>query len=350
MTDPAAVAHEPEDWRTKLERRDAAGPSVHDLARADEPGRGREAALPIDLPSAGWRDIAWRLVQAVPEDRVFATAGSVAFFTLLAVFPAVAVIVSLYGIVADARTIGDHVALLAGLLPEGVLSLIRDQVATVSSKATKTLSVAFAIALGTALWSANSGMIALFDSLNVVYGEKERRSIVRLYATTFLFTVGAIVFVLMAVGGLVIAPAILGLLGVPLPSASILSVARWPVLLLLVMFALSLVYRFGPSRRAARWSWVTPGSIVAALLWIATSMGFSWYVANFDSYNRVYGSLGAGIGFMVWIWISAIIVLLGAELNAEMEHQTARDTTSGPERPLGNRGATMADHVGAAQV
>lgn len=344
-----AKREEASDWRADLERQDAAGPSRDDYARATEPGRGRDATLPTDLPSRGWRDIAWRVFLAMPEDRVLATAGGVAFFTLLAVFPAVAVVVSLYGIVADARTVGDHLSLLAGILPEGVLALIRDQVATVSAKATKTLSLAFAIALGVALWSANSGVVALFDSLNVVYGEKERRSLVRLYATTFLFTIGAVAFALMAVGGLVVLPAVLGVLGIRLAADSILSVARWPALLLLVMLALSLLYRFGPSRRAARWAWVTPGSVVSAVLWIASSMAFSWYVANFDSYNRIYGSLGAGIGFMVWIWISAVIVLFGAVLNAEMEHQTARDTTSGPERPLGLRGATMADHVGAAR-
>lgn len=348
MTDRPAAAPA-DDWRTRRDRLDAAGPTAHDFARATEPGRGREATLPTDLPPQGWQDIALRIFRAIPEDRIFATAGGVAFFTLLAIFPAVAVVVSLYGIVADARTIGDHLALLAGILPEGVLALIRDQIATVASKTTNTLSVAFAIAFGTALWSANSGMVALFDSLNVVYGERETRSLVRLYATTFGFTIGAIVFVLMAVGGLVVLPVALGLLGVPLPSNGVLLALRWPVLLILVMLALSLVYRFGPSRRSAKWAWVTPGSVVSALLWIAGSWIFSWYVSNFDSYNRVYGSLGAGIGFMVWIWISAIIVLLGAVLNAEMEHQTARDTTAGPDRPLGLRGATMADHVGAAQ-
>jgi membrane protein len=145
-------------------------------------------------------------------------------------------------------------------------------------------------------------------------------------------------------------PVVLKFIGAPFSAEIILSIARWPVLLLVVMFALALLYRFGPSRRKPRWQWVSYGSVGAALLWVAASMLFSWYVASFDSYNKTYGSLGAGVGFMVWIWLSVVIVLIGAELNAEMEHQTARDTTTGREKPLGKRGATMADHVGAAQA
>lgn len=352
MTDapvPDRAPQRAEDWRTKIDRKDAAAPDAADYARAEEPGRGREAVAPLDIPALGWRDIAWRIVQSVPEDRIFATAGSVAFFTLLSFFPAVAVIVSLYGIFADASTIGGHLALLGGILPEGVIGLIRDQVATIVSKQTQALSTAFAIGLGTALWSANSGIGALFDALNVVYGEKEKRSILRFYATTFLFTMGAILFVIVAIATVVVLPILLRLLFIPWSAEIVLSVARWPLLLAIVMAGLTLVYRFGPSRRRAEWKWVSLGSVAAALGWIVTSMAFSWYVASFDSYNKVYGSLGAGVGFMVWIWVSIVIVLIGAELNAEMEHQTARDTTAGGERPLGARGATMADHVGPAQ-
>ena len=339
-----------EDWRSRLEAKAEIGTTQADLTRAREPGRGRGAVAPTDIPSRGWFDILWRVVLSLPEDRVLATAGGVAFFALLAFFPAIAVVVSLYGLIADARTIGDHLALLAGLLPEGVLDLIRDQIVAITSKQTQTLSLAFAIGFGTALWSANSGMGALFDSLNVVYGEKEGRSIVRFYATTFLFTVGAVLFVIAAVLAVVVLPVVLKFVGISVSAEMIVNVARWPLLLVVVIAALSAVYRFGPSRSTAQWRWVTVGSIAASLLWIVASMLFSWYVASFDSYNKTYGSLGAGVGFMVWIWVSVVIVLIGAELNAEMEHQTARDTTAGGERPLGARGATMADRVGAARA
>jgi membrane protein len=193
-------------------------------------------------------------------------------------------------------------------------------------------------------------MAALFDALNVVYDEREKRSLVRFYTTTFLFTLAGIVFVIVAITGVVILPVMLKFVGLAAATERLLAILRWPVLLATIVMSLACIYRYGPSRRDARWRWVTWGSIVGALLWMGTSMLFSWYVATFDNYNKIYGSLGAGAGFMVWLWVSAVIVLLGGELNAEMEHQTARDTTEGGPRPLGSRGAMMADHVGKAQI
>jgi membrane protein len=189
---------------------------------------------------------------------------------------------------------------------------------------------------------------ALFDALNVVYGEQEKRSLVRFYVTTFLFTLAGIAFVMVAISAVVVLPLILKFVGSATTSERLLSFLRWPILLVTLTVSLGFIYRYGPSRREARWRWVTWGSVIAAVLWIAASMLFSWYVATFDSYNKLYGSLGAGIGFMIWLWISAVVVLLGGELNAEMEHQTARDTTQGAGRPLGSRGAMMADHLGKA--
>lgn len=344
------VEPDAQDWRSRISKEAEADDLSDDLARAQEPGRGRQATTPNEIPSRGWRDIVWRVVLSLPQDRVLATAGGVAFFTLLAFFPAIAVVVSLYGLFADTRTIGDHLALLAGILPEGALTLIRDQIVAIVTKQTQTLGVAALISFATALWSANSGMGALFDAMNVVYGENEKRSILRFYATTFLFTIGAVLFVVAAIGAVVVLPVVLKLAGVSFSAEIVLSVIRWPIMLIVVVFGLAVVYRFGPSRTDPQWRWVTVGSVAAAFLWIAASMTFSWYVASFDSYNRTYGSLGAGVGFMVWIWVSVVIVLIGAELNAEMEHQTAKDTTVGPEKPLGRRGATMADRVGEAQV
>jgi len=337
-----------EDWRSEVERAEEEPLRVA-RARAREPGRGREAAGPQQIPPRGWRDILWRVVHNVAEDRVLSTAGSVAFFALLATFPAMATVVSLYGFFADAVSIRGHLELLDGLVPDGVLLLIGDELARVSAQRTDTLGIAFLVGLGIAFWSANGGVAALFDALNVVYKEREKRSLLRFYGTTFLFTLGGVVFVLIALGVVVVLPVALGLFGAATQAERLIGVVRWPVLLLAVMLALALVYRFGPSRRTAKWRWVTWGSAVAAMLWVGVSMLFSWYVASFDSYNRVYGSLGAGIGFVTWIWISAVVVLLGGELNAEMEHQTARDTTEGRPKPLGTRGAVVADTVGEAQ-
>jgi membrane protein len=336
------------DWRAEVGEPEPAAASV-DHARAREPGRGREAATPEQIPPLGWRDIFWRVFWAISTDRVLSTAGSVAFFALLAFFPGIATIVSLYGLFLDTSNIGNHLAILAGILPGGVLELISGQILLIGTQSGKALGTAFLIGLGIALWSANSGVVALFDALNVVYDEKEKRSLLRLYGTTFLFTLGAVVFVILALAGVVAVPVMLQVLGLPPVTERVVSVARWPILLACVIATLAVIYRFGPSRNEARWRWVTWGSVVGALLWVAASMLFSWYVANFDSYNRTYGSLGAAVGFMVWLWLSMVVVLIGGEINAEMEHQTARDTTEGRPKPLGTRGAMMADHVGEAQ-
>jgi len=272
----------------------------------------------------------------------------VAFFALLALFPGIAAIASLYGLFADTSTIRDHLTVLAGILPFSILQLVADQILVVAKQENDTLGTAFIIGFIIALVSANSGIAALFDALNVVYDEREKRGIVRFYTTTFLFTLAAIVFVNVAIIGVIVLPLVLKFLGLANQTEWLVRLLRWPILLVTVGVSLGFVYRYGPSRRDARWRWVTWGSVVAAILWIAASMLFSWYVATFDSYNRAYGSLGAAIGFMVWLWISAVIVLLGGELNAEMEHQTSRDTTRGRTKPLGSRGAIMADHVGEA--
>jgi membrane protein len=304
---------------------------------------------PGEIPARGWRDILWRVVWAIPEDRVFSTAGGVAFFTLMSVFPAIATMVSLYGLFADVASIREHLALLDGVIPDGVLALLGDELSRVSAQRGDRLGLAFAIGLVIALWSANSGVAALFDALNVVYKEREKRSLARFYATTFLFTIGGVLFVLAALAVVVVLPMALGLFGAATQTERVLGILRWPVLLLAMILALALVYRFGPSRRVAQWRWVSWGSVVGAVMWIGASMLFSSYVASFDSYNRIYGALGTGIGFVTWMWLSAVVVLIGAELNAETEHQTARDTTEGVPRPLGARGAVVADTVGEAQ-
>jgi membrane protein len=347
-TSPPEQADKGRDWRAEIGVRSDAAPSV-DLARAAEPGRGREANTPEQIPPRGWSDILWRVLSSISSNRILSTSGGVAFFALLAAFPAIAAIVSLYGLFADASTIGRHLSLLSGFLPAGVLQLIADQITLISRQGNETLGTAFVLSLLIAVGSANSGMAALFDALNVVYDEEEKRSLVRFYATTILFTLAGIVFVILAIAGIVVLPLVLRFIGLAATTEWLIAVLRWPILLATIVLSLACIYRYGPSRKDARWRWVTWGSIVGALLWIATSMLFSWYVATFDSYNKTYGSLGAGVGFMVWLWLSAVIVLLGGELNAEMEHQTARDTTEGAAKPLGARGAMMADHVGEAQ-
>lgn len=273
--------------------------------------------------------------------------AGVTFFALLAIFPAVAALVSVYGLVADASTINDQLASLQGIMPQGALDILGDQVKLLNEKGDATLGLSLVIGIALSVWSANGGMKHVFDALNLVYNEREKRNFFVLNLVSLAFTAGALAFLILALGAVVVLPVVFEFIGIG-KDAWWLALLRWPALLLAVLGGLAVLYRYGPSRDAPRWHWVTGGSTVAALLWLGGSLLFSWYVANFGSYNKTYGSLGAAIGFMTWIWISTIIVLLGAQVNAEMEHQTAEDTTVGEPQPLGTRGAKMADSVGAA--
>jgi membrane protein len=315
-----------------------------------QPGRGRQAAKPSQIPAKGWKDIAWRVYDGIQNDRVLLVSAGVTFYALLALFPATAAIVSLYGLFADAATINEHLRLVSGFLPDGALEVIGDQVKRIAAKGQGTLGLTFLGTLALSLWGANAGTKAIFDALNIIYKEREKRSFIRLTLWSLTFTLAAIALVVVAMTGIVAVPVALKLFGIPIQSAAgLLTLLRWPLLYLVVLFALACLYRFGPSRTRAQWRWVTWGSAIAGGIWIVGSLLLSWYVANFGTYNATYGSLGAVIGFMVWMWLSTTIVLTGAEINAEMEHQTAKDTTEGGRKPMGTRGARMADEIGEAR-
>ncbi len=312
---------------------------------APEDGTGRDVAQPHQFSGRGWWMILKRTAQQASEDRLLTEAAGITFYTLLALFPAIAALVSLYGLVAAPDTVSQHLQALGGVVPGGGMQLIEEQVERVTSRPSSTLGFGAVAGLAVSLWSANQATKAIFDALNVVYEEEEKRSFVRLTLTTLAFTLSGLLFAIAAMVAVVVLPVVLGFVGLGTTAEWALRVARWPLLMVLVGLVLAALYRFGPSRQKARWRWVTWGSVFAAVVWLGVSLAFSWYVENFGSYNETYGSLGAVIGFMTWIWISAAVVLVGAELNAEMEHQTARDSTTGPEKPLGQRGARMADTV-----
>ncbi|WP_062206073.1 YihY/virulence factor BrkB family protein [Aureimonas sp. AU12] len=311
-------------------------------------GRGRAAASPMRVPAKGWKDILWRTYEEFSSDRLMLVAAGVTFYVLLALFPAITALISIYGLFTDASNFGDQMNALSGVLPAGALSIIGEQMARVASHGDEKLGFGMVFGLGIALWSANAGMKTLFDALNIVYEEEEKRGFIKLTAVTLAFTLGTILFLVLALSSVVLLPIVLKFVGLGSAETWLLAL-RWPVLLAVVALGLSVVYRTGPSRRVAAWRWISPGATVAAVLWVAFSILFSWYVQNFGSYDETYGSLGAAIGFMTWIWISTIVVLLGAELNAELEHQTALDTTKGQARPMGARGAHMADTLGEAK-
>ena len=272
-------------------------------------------------------------------------AAGITFYTLLALFPAIGALISIYGLFADPATINEHLATLSGVIPGGGMEIITDQVKRITAKGSGALGFGAMIGLATSLWSANQAMKAMVDSLNVVYGETEKRGFFLRLAVTLAFTLAGILFIVLAMVGVVAIPVVLNFIGLGGTLDTCCALARWPVMLLVIGLFLACLYRYGPSRERAQWRWVSWGSAFASVAWIAFSLGFSWYVTNFGNYNETYGSLGAAIGFMTWIWLSSTVVLVGAELDAEMEHQTARDTTTGPERPMGARGAKMADTV-----
>jgi membrane protein len=313
-----------------------------------QPGHGRLSSNPLQIPWAGWKDILWRTYQQIGDDRLLAISAGVVFFGLLAVFPAITALVSCYGLFADASTIGANLQTLALMLPEGSFQIVQDQIARVLSKGGTALGATFVFGVGLAIWSANAGVKAVIDALNVVYGEREKRGFFKLNLLSLAFTTGAIAALLLMVGAVVALPLLLDHLFLAGESKLIISLARWPLLFMLLLLALGILYRFGPSRREARWEWLSIGTLAAGLLWILGSSLLSWYLSNFGNYDATYGSLGAAIGLMMWMWMSAIIVLCGAELNSEIEHQTARDSTVGRPKPLGARGAVMADTLGAA--
>jgi membrane protein len=299
--------------------------------RATERGRGRRARSPSQIPWRGWKDIVLRTYQETQDDRLLALAAGVAFFALVALFPAIAAGVSFYALFADAGTIGKHLSLAAGIVPAEVLDMLRDEITRIGAKSDGKLTFGFLLGIGIALWSANAGMKAIFDALNIIYDEQEERGLVRLNLISLFFTVSAIGAVLLAFGAVVVFPLLLAEFGVSSVDQPIIGYLRWPAIFALSIVGPAVLYRYGPSRRPAKWRWISVGSIFAASAWMAVSSLFSWYLGDFANYNATYGALGAVVGLMMWMWLSTIVVLVGAELNSEIEHQTSRDSTVGPE-------------------
>jgi len=289
-------------------------------------GRGRQASSPSEIPAKGWKDVLLRLYTHIGDHRILALAAGMTYYSILAIFPALAAIVSIYGLFSDPGSIARHLDQLSGFLPGGAIDVAREQLMRVTSKGNPALGLTFVIGLAFSLWSANAAMKSLFDTLNIVYGDQEKRGFVKLNAVSLAFTVAAIAFVVLALGAVVVVPVVLNYLSVSDFADLFIRIVRWPAMFVCLALGLACVYRLGPSRKAPRWRWITWGSAAATLCWLVVSALFSWYAASFGEFNETYGSLGAVIGFMTWLWISAIVILLGAELDAEMERQAGLDT------------------------
>jgi len=285
--------------------------------------RRRLATAPSEIPGRSWKDRLLLLYANISKHRIMALAAGVTYFGLLAIFPAIAALVALYGLFSEPSTIARHLDQLGGFLPGGAIDVAREQLIRVASKGSQTLGLTFLIGLAVSLWSANAAMKALFDTLNIVHGEEEKRGFLKLNAMSLGLTMGGIVFVLLALGTIVVAPVLLNYFGLSGVGDVLLRLGRWPAMYLVLTLALAVIYRYGPSREGRRWRWITWGSAIATLLWLVASALFSWYAADFGTFNETYGSLGAVIGFMTWLWISAIVLLLGAEIDAVCDSRTA---------------------------
>jgi membrane protein len=280
---------------------------------------GAAPSTPMQINPVGWRQILVRTFKAFGADQIPAVAAGVTFFILLALFPAIGAFVSLYGLFGDAGAAQRQLAAMGGLLPDGAISVVGDQITRLVAINHGRLGLTFAIGLLISIWSANAGVKALISGLNIAYETPERRGFITLNLLSLGFTFCAVIFTVAAAAAIAGTPALLNRLDIEWLES--LTWLRWPILLLVTSVVLSLFYRYAPSRRQAHWRWITPGSLAAAVAWMAMSLAFSWYVGNFGHYNRTYGSLGAVVGFLTWIWLSVAVILFGAELNSEIEKQ-----------------------------
>lgn len=333
VLEPAAVPDSP-----------VVAPTPEELAARDAE-HGRDATSPLALTRAGWLDVVRRTRLAMKADQVPLLAAGTAFFGLLALIPSLVAAVSIYGLVSDPADVQRQMADLSGSLPDAARRLLDEQLTSIVSGSARSLGLAAVIGIAVALWSASSGVGHLVDSINVAYDQPEGRGVVRLKLLSLLLTFGGIAFLVVAVGLIAVLPALVDGLGLSGVVATSLTLLRWPVLIVAFVAALSVLYRVGPDRTPARWRWVSVGAGVATVFWVLGSGLFSLYVERFGSFNETYGSLAGVIVLMLWLYLTATVILLGAELNSELERQTRADTTVGAPDPLGRRGAVAADTV-----
>lgn len=316
------------------------------MVMTEEHDRGRDATHPGEVPPRGWWDIALRVKDEIGEDHQVLAAAGVAFFGFLAVIPGLAALLTVAGIVLEPDRITDQLDQLLQGLPSEARDLLVSQLESMAGRSGQSLTLGLVVSLGLALWSASGGMGHLIEAINVAYDESNDRNFFVKKLLALLFTLGAVAFGVFAVVGLTAWPAILDGLALPDLARQVLSWVFWPILVAGFVAGLAVLYRVAPDRSAPRWQWVPLGSVVATVVWLAASIGFRIYANRFGSYEESYGSLAAVVILMLWLFLTAFVVLLGAQINAEVEHQTIRDTTEGGDQPIGQRGAVVADTIG----
>lgn len=309
-------------------------------------GRGQAADNPVQIPAPGLKDVVWRIYGDITENRILLTAAGVTFYLLLSLVPTLTAFVSIYGLFYDSSNVLDHVDLLRGIVPPGALEIVNDQLTRLTSESSNTLGWTLLVSLGIALWSASAGVKAMFEAMNVAYHEQEKRNFLQVALVAMVFTLCGAIAAVLVIAVVVIMPMLVELLpgGGGLEWA--VRIGSYGAMLVVLSLMIAALYRWGASREEARWRWISPGVVLAVVALGAGSVGLSWYVTNFSDNNATYGPLGAVIGLMTWLWISATVVIIGAVLNSELEHQTARDSTTGERQPMGERGAYVADTLG----
>jgi membrane protein len=306
---------------------------------------GADARRPREIPRRGWWQILRRSWREAKSDQVPLIAAGVAFYAFLSIVPTLIATVLLYGLVASPSQVSSQVDQIGSALPSSARQLLVQQMHSLTRTDQQSLGIGLLIALLVALWSASGGMGNLITAVNITYDEDEDRNIVKRKGLALLLTLGAIVFTVVAIGLVAVLPAVLGSLGLPAIAQVAVQAVRWVGLVVAMMVALAVLYRVAPDRDAPRMRWVSVGAVTATILWVIASIGFSLYVEHFSSYGKTYGSLAGVVVLLLWLWITNYVVLLGAEINAETEQQTALDTTTGDPLPMGRRGAVKADSM-----
>jgi membrane protein len=290
--------------------------------------RGLRATSPHQIPMPGWKDIAVRSWNEVSENNIFLAAGGVTYAVLLALFPGLAALVSIYGLLLDPAQVEKQVVALSAVLPPASAQMIGDELKELVSASQGSLGISAGVALLLALWSASRGMSGLLSALNIAYDEKETRSFIKVNFVAISLTIAMLIggTVIIALVGVV--PAALQFVGLASSTQWLLLVLEYSLLIAVVMFGLAVLYRYAPDRHPPHWRWVSPGAIVATLLWLVGSAGFTVYVSHFNSYDKTYGSLGGVVVLLTWLYLSAFVALLGAVINAQSERQTETKTSA----------------------
>ncbi len=321
-------------------------PSEEPAAEGQErPGLGRDAQTPAEVGAAGWKQVVRRAWKETKDDNVPLLAAGVAFYAFLALFPALIAAITLYGLVADPATVQDQIGSVSRALPAESATLITDQMRAVTSTDGGKLGLGLVVSLLGALFSASGGVQNMMKAINLAYDEEETRGGVRLRLTALVLTLGATVFLVVAVGLVAVLPVLLDDVGLGVVGTVVAFVGRWVGLVVFAVVGLAVLYRYAPDRDEPRFVWSSVGSTVATVLWVVGSAGFSLYVSGFGTYGKTYGALAGVVVLLLWLYLTSYVVLFGAEVNAEAERQTAEDTTKGPEKPLGERRAVAADTV-----